>query len=151
MYTYLVFFMVMIEALSMASQTQDAADLLPIDEAFRFSADAGAPGAVRLHWTIAPDYYLYRGQMKFKSGEGLTLGEAKMPDGKKYHDEYLGNVEIYHGDLDATVPYTLAPGAQRIRLSVRYQGCHETHPKICYPPHTEELNLALPDQNDRIK
>jgi thiol:disulfide interchange protein DsbD len=29
-------------------------------------------------------------------------------------------------------------------LSVQYQGCHEVDPKICYPPHTEQLDLPLP-------
>jgi thiol:disulfide interchange protein len=123
---------------------QDVAGLLPINEAYKLSADAGTPGVIKLHWTIAPDYYLYRGQMKFKGGEGVTLGEAQLPDGKKYHDEYLGDVETYHNGIDATVPYTLAAGTPRIKLSVRYQGCHEVDPKICYPPRTEELDLPLP-------
>ena len=136
--------MMAIEVLPMALRAQEVADLLPIDKAYRLGADAGTPGVVKLHWTIAPGYYLYRGQMKFKGGADVTLGEAKLPAGKKYHDEYLGDVETYHDGIDATVPYKLVPGAQRIRLSVRYQGCHEVNPKICYPPHIEEFDLALP-------
>src|SRR5690606_38137406 len=51
---------------------------------------------------------------------------------------------IYHHAVDASVPYTVAPGTTRLRLGVQFQGCHETDPKICYPPHTEPLDLALP-------
>jgi thiol:disulfide interchange protein len=123
---------------------QSTADLLPVTEAYKLSADASAPGVLKLHWTIAPDYYLYRGRMKFKGGDGVTLGEARLPDGEKHHDEYLGDVETYHHGVDASIPYTVAAGATRLKLSVQYQGCHEVDPKICYPPHTEQLDLPLP-------
>jgi thiol:disulfide interchange protein DsbD len=123
---------------------QGTADLLPVTEAYKLSADAASPGVLKLHWTIAQDYYLYRGRMKFKGGDGVTLGEAQLPDGEKHHDEYLGDVETYHHSIDATLPYTVAAGTTRLKLSVQYQGCHEVDPKICYPPHTEQLDLPLP-------
>ena len=124
---------------------QDDLDgLLPVTEAYKLTADAATPGVVKLHWTIAPDYYLYRGRMKFKAGDGVTLGDAQLPDGEKHHDEYLGDVETYHHGVDATVPYTVAAGTTELKLSVQYQGCHEVTPKICYPPHTEQLTLPIP-------
>jgi thiol:disulfide interchange protein DsbD len=123
---------------------QDTDALLPVTEAYQLSADAGTPGVLKLHWKVAPDYYLYRGRMKFKAGDGVTLGQAQLPEGRKYHDEYLGDVETYHHDIDASIPYTVATGTTRLKLSVQYQGCHEVDPKICYPPHTEQLDLALP-------
>jgi thiol:disulfide interchange protein DsbD len=131
--------------LCLTAFAQDDTDgLLPVTEAYKLSADASTPGVLKLHWTIAPDYYLYRGRMKFKPGDGVTLGDAQLPDGEKHHDEYLGDVETYHHGIDATVPYTLAAGTSRLKLSVQYQGCHEVDPKICYPPHTEQLDLELP-------
>jgi thiol:disulfide interchange protein DsbD len=123
---------------------QTTADLLPVTEAYKLSADAATPGMLKLHWTIAQDYYLYRGRMKFTGGDGVTLGQASLPDGAKHHDEYLGDVETYHHNVDAGVPYSVAPGTRRLTLRVQYQGCHEVDPKICYPPHTEQLDLALP-------
>lgn len=132
-------------AFGMQAFAQDAEDnLLPVTEAYKLSADASTPGVVKLHWTIAQDYYLYRGRMAFKGGDGVTLGEAQLPDGEKHDDPYLGPVETYHHSVDATIPYKVAPGTTTLALSVRYQGCHETDPKICYPPHTEHLNLPLP-------
>ena len=38
----------------------------------------------------------------------------------------------------------MAAGTTHLALSVQYQGCHEVEPKICYPPHTEQLDLPLP-------
>ena len=127
-----------------ATFAQDTASLLPVTEAYKLTADASTPGVVKLHWTIAQDYYLYRGRMNFKGGDGVTLGTAQLPDGEKHDDQYLGPVETYHHNVDATIPYTLAPGTTRLTLSVRYQGCHETDPKICYPPHTEQLDFPVP-------
>jgi thiol:disulfide interchange protein DsbD len=120
-------------------------DLLPVTQAFHLTSDASKPGTVRLHWTIAPDYYLYRGRIKIKAADqAATLGEPRLPDGLKKHDEYLGDVEIYHGEIEATVPYTLADAATKtLALDVQYQGCHEVEPKICYPPNTEHLKLAI--------
>ncbi len=125
------------------AQTQDD-NILPVTEAYKLSADAGTPGVLKLHWTIAPDYYLYRGRMKFTAGPGVTLGEAQLPPGEKHDDPYLGPVETYHHGVDASIPYTVAAGTTRLALSVQYQGCHEVEPKICYPPHTEHLDLPLP-------
>ena len=118
--------------------------ILPVTEAYQLKADASTPGVLKLHWTIAPDYYLYRGRMKFTAGDGVTLGQAQLPAGEKHVDPYLGPVETYHHAIDASIPYTVAPGTTRLRLSVQFQGCHEVEPKICYPPHTEQLDLPLP-------
>ncbi len=129
---------------SLPACAQNAGELLPVTEAYKLSADATTPGVLKLHWTIAPDYYLYRGRMQFKAGDGITLGVAQLPDGTKSHDEYLGDVETYHHRVDASVPYTVAAGTTRLQMAVQYQGCHEVDPKICYPPHTEQLDLLLP-------
>jgi thiol:disulfide interchange protein DsbD len=129
-------------ALPVCAQGTD--ELLPVTEAYRLSADTSTPGVLKLHWAIAPDYYLYRGRMQFKAGPGVTLGAAQLPDGTKSHDEYLGDVETYHHGVDASVPYSVAAGTTRLKLGVQYQGCHEVDPKICYPPHTEQLDLPLP-------
>ncbi|QWT19032.1 protein-disulfide reductase DsbD [Bacillus sp. NP157] len=125
---------------------QDEDNLLPVTEAFHLTTDASQPGMVKLHWRIAPDYYLYRGRIKIKAADAnaVKLGEPKLPDGIKKHDEYLGDVEIYHGDIEATLPYTLADaGNKTLALDVQYQGCHEVEPKICYPPNTEHLKLTV--------
>jgi thiol:disulfide interchange protein DsbD len=126
-----------------ARAQDDESSLLPIDQAYQLSADTATPGVLKLHWAIAPDYYLYRGRIRIKSEDGTTLAEPSLPDGKKYHDQYLGDVETYHGQVDASVPYALAAGASSLKVSVQYQGCHEVDPKICYPPRTQHLDLPL--------
>jgi len=119
------------------------AGLLPIDEAYQVSADAKTPGTVTIHFKIADGYYLYREQMKFIAGKDTLVGEAKLPDGAKFHDEFAGDVQIYHNNVDALVPYTTGPGATTIHLTVGYQGCHEIEPKLCYPPHKKNFDIAV--------
>lgn len=119
------------------------AGLLPIDEAYQVSAEAKTPGTVTIHFKIADGYYLYREQMKFIAGKDTLLGEAKLPDGAKFHDEFSGDVQIYHNTVDASVPYTAGPGATMIHFTVGYQGCHEVEPKLCYPPHKKSFDVAV--------
>ncbi|MET0232868.1 MAG: protein-disulfide reductase DsbD domain-containing protein, partial [Rhodanobacteraceae bacterium] len=128
------------------AQAQSEDDLLPVEQAFKLTAKIAEPGTIALHWDIAPDYYLYRARIKAKtSQDGTTLGELALPDGKKKNDEFLGEVEVYHGTLDATLPYTLADAAAKtVAVTITVQGCHEVDPKICYPPHPTQLTLDVP-------
>ncbi|MBA8883748.1 protein-disulfide reductase DsbD family protein [Dokdonella fugitiva] len=119
--------------------------LLPVEQAFRLEAKTAGAGKLALHWDIAPDYYLYRSRIKAKTTQaGLTLGTLELPAGEKKQDEFLGEVEVYHHAIDATLPYTLADAAAKsVTVSLTVQGCHETDPKICYPPHPTTVTLDL--------
>jgi thiol:disulfide interchange protein DsbD len=142
------FVFVLLATLGAASlaHAQSEDDLLPVEQAFKLSAKIAEPGTIALHWEIAPDYYLYRSRIKAKTTESTTtLGALTLPDGIQKHDEFLGDVEIYHGAIDATLPYTLADAsAKTIAVTLTVQGCHEVDPKICYPPHPTTVTLDVP-------
>ncbi|GAA0719062.1 protein-disulfide reductase DsbD [Dokdonella soli] len=129
-----------------AAQAQSSDDLLPVEQAFKLTAKVAAPGTIALHWEIAPDYYLYRTRIKAKTSQaGLTLAALDLPAGEKKHDEFLGDVEVYHHAIDATLPYTLADAtAKTLAVTITVQGCHQTDPKICYPPNPTTLTLDVP-------
>ena len=40
-------------------------DFLPVDEAFALTVSPQENGATRLHWRIAPGYYLYQQRLQF--------------------------------------------------------------------------------------
>jgi thiol:disulfide interchange protein DsbD len=126
-----------------AQSVSPGAGLLPVTQAFALKVIVDKPGHVALHFDIAPHYYLYRGRIHAKVlTVGITAGQLALPPGKQEHDEFLGDVEIYHDTVDGTLPFTASgvlPAA--FKLSVEYQGCHEITPKICYPPHTETFTL----------
>ena len=126
-----------------SAQSQD--DLLPVEQAFKVKASLAEPGKIALHVDIAKDYYLYRERIKAKTSQpGLVLGALELPNGIRKHDEFQGDVEIYHDSVDATLPYTLAQAANGATVTLTVQGCHEVDPKICYPPHPTALVLDLP-------
>ncbi|HJP99451.1 MAG TPA: protein-disulfide reductase DsbD [Rhodanobacteraceae bacterium] len=117
--------------------------LLPVTQAFALKATIDKPGRIALHFDIAKHYYLYRGRIHAKIlTSAITAGAIDLPQGQKEHDEFLGDVEIYHGSVDVTLPYS-ASGAMpsSLQVAVSYQGCHEVTPKICYPPNTQTFTL----------
>ncbi|MDR2012882.1 MAG: protein-disulfide reductase DsbD [Rhodanobacter sp.] len=125
--------------------------LLPFEQAFKLSTKIEQPGTLALHWDIAQEYYLYRERTKAKTAQaGVALGALALPAGERKHDEYLGDVEVYHHAIDATLPYTFTDAsAKTLAVTLTVQGCHETDPKICYPPTpvTVTLDLPLADAN----
>lgn len=126
-----------------AQSTSPGGGLLPVTQAFALKPTIAKPGTIALHFDIAPHYYLYRGRIHAKIlTPGVTAGALQTPAGIKEHDPYLGDVEIYHEAVDASLPYSVAGAPPTtLKVEVEYQGCHEIEPKICYPPNTETFTL----------
>jgi len=123
----------------------DADNLLPVEQAFKVETKAIDRGSVQFDFKIADDYYLYRERVKVKSNDaGVTLGALDMPNGEKKHDEFLGDVEVYHHGFTATQHLTAPVDADKVSLELRYQGCHQVDPKICFPPQKINLSILLP-------
>ena len=122
-----------------------AEEFLPADQAFRFTAEAGAR-KLDLYWEIADGYYLYRDKFAFdivRGGAGIRRDQVVLPAGISKHDESFGSVSINTGDLTVTLPLRRdSAAATPIVLKVRYQGCKED--SVCYPPITREIPLTLP-------
>ena len=121
-------------------------EVLEPDQAFQFSMDVVDPNTLKAYWQIAPDHYLYRGKISFALAEGqaLQLGQVELPPGEKKHDEFFGDIEVYHDQVEARIPLlrtSLEPTT--VAVTATYQGCAEKT-GICYPPIKKTLNLALP-------
>ncbi len=116
-------------------------EFLKVDEAFQLTSTVKSGNEVRLFWNVADGYYLYRKRLSVTSDNGdVVIGELGLPDGKMYHDEYFGDVEIYENSLDVAVPVTASN--ESIELVVGYQGC--AHAGLCYPPVKKTLAIQLP-------
>jgi len=123
----------------------DEDNLLPVDQAFKFEAKALDRERVQFDFKIADDYYLYRERIKVKSADqALALGALDLPAGEKKHDEFLGDVEVYHHGFTAVQHVTAPAQASKITLELRYQGCHQVDPKICFPPQKANVSIDLP-------
>ncbi len=120
--------------------------LLEPDQAFAFSAELRDANTVVARWQIAEGYYLYGSKFHFTitDANGITLGEAQLPAGKKKNDEFFGEMEVYYHNVEATIPLNRAQsGLTSIKFQAGFQGCSETL-GVCYPPMSKTVKLELP-------
>lgn len=117
-----------------------ADELLPAEAAFQLGSARRVGDVVRLDWTIAPGYYLYRQRLAFEilPPSKAALGTPRLPAGAPKHDEHFGDVEIYRELLQAELPVTPAR-APLTQLRVRFQGCADAG--VCYPPVTRVIDV----------
>jgi thiol:disulfide interchange protein DsbD len=121
-----------------------ADEFLDPDEAFQASVTETQPGMLLVRWTIADGYYLYRDKLEVRlvEGPGITLGAVDLPPGETKHDEFFGDVQVFHHEAEARIPVQGgSDSAAEITLQVAYQGCAEAG--ICYPPIKKLINVAL--------
>ncbi|GAB6405380.1 protein-disulfide reductase DsbD [Pseudomonas sp. MHK4] len=115
----------------------NSADFLPVREAFQLSLIDSTPQSIKLRFVATEGYYLYRHRFQFRADPtDITFGPAQLPQGEQKHDEYFGDVEVYHGVLDVELPRT---DQRAFTLVVTYQGCADKG--LCYPPETERLAI----------
>ena len=120
-----------------------AGDLLPAEQAFRFSARALDDRTLEARFTIADGYYLYRDKLKFAvTPEGPVLGSFELPAGKVKTDEFFGKVETYRGTLVVKLPVSGTAAGQTVMLAADSQGCADVG--VCYPPTRQKVSLPLP-------
>jgi thioredoxin:protein disulfide reductase len=124
-------------------------DLLPAEEAFKFSASVVDGTRLRLAWQIAPGTYLYQDKVKAAvEGTGATLLPLELPAPKIKKDTIrpdgeIGDVAVFVDGFEAIARLQRSdPAAQEIVLVADYQGCAERG--ICYPPQKTKVKLQLP-------
>lgn len=121
--------------------TLSDADILPVDEAFVFTAEPEGTGALTLFWDIRPGYYLYRGRISVAPAPdapataSVTL--TGLPAGSPKDDPVFGPVRILNAPVSASVRARGAPDG--FDVTVRYQGCAEIG--VCYPPQRRTVYL----------
>ena len=118
-------------------------NLLPPEQAFRFSARALDDRTIEARFAIADGYYLYRDKLKFAvTPDAAVLGSPDLPAGKVKTDEFFGKVETYRGALVVKLPVSGVVAGQSVVLAADSQGCADVG--VCYPPTRQKLTLALP-------
>jgi thiol:disulfide interchange protein DsbD len=124
---------------TLGAPLNNSADFLPVREAFKLSVVDNTADKVTLRFVATDGYYLYRHRFQFRiEPADVGNGPAQLPPGEKKHDEYFGDVEVYHGILDVELPLKNAYKLP-YTLFVTYQGCADKG--LCYPPETERLEL----------
>lgn len=121
-------------------------EFLKPEQAFVVSGEADGPGAVRLRWTIADGYYMYRSKFRFTSkSDGVAIAKPELPAGESRRDEFFGEVEVFRNQVEIRVPLERAAGSDPVlSLETSSQGCADAG--LCYPPQRQILNIHLPTQ-----
>lgn len=125
-------------------------ELLDPEQAYVMSANVQDGTHLHLNWQIADGTYLYQDKIELSlpQADGVTLGEYKLPEPEIKKDSIrpdgsIGDVAVYHREIDLTVPLLRSgTAAQTIDLEAKYQGCAELG--VCYPPITKHISLSLP-------
>lgn len=116
---------------------------LDVDEAFQYYTSLDASDRVSIHWTVAPEYYLYQDKFDFSliapDGDTREL-TVMMPPGTHHHDEFFGDVEVYYNTLTTAIDLPAGLNIDDHLLQIRYQGCAEAG--LCYPPQTRLLEIT---------
>ena len=129
--------------LTTASALAADAELLPPEQAFRYSARALDSRTLEARFVIADGYYLYRDKFSFAvAPDGAVLGAPELPAGKIKTDQFFGKVETYRGTVVVKLPLGGAAAGQSVVLTADSQGCADVG--VCYPPTRQKLTLALP-------
>ncbi len=116
---------------------------LPAEQAFVMNARVEGPNELVVGWTIEPGYYMYADKFEFETDGPIGLGTAQLPDGDPHDDLEFGNVDVFFGYVEATIPFSRAtPDAVDLELIGRAQGCKLD--SICYPPMERIQALAIP-------
>jgi thioredoxin:protein disulfide reductase len=119
---------------------------LPPEQAFRLSARAIDSRTLEVRYDVVDGYYLYRDKLAFVvEPPTLSAGEKPaLPVGKRKHDEFFGDVEVYRGQVVVHVPLAPAASGQTVRLKAESQGCADAG--LCYPPTAQTLAVPVPNQ-----
>lgn len=139
-----------VTALDLFGKKPSADDLLDADQAFFFEAPSVEAGVVRLRWTVADGYYLYRARLKVDADgtlpAGITIAGVDTPPGEPKDDPSFGRTEVWHGAASASVRLTRSGdglAAQPLKLLAEWQGCNEPV-GVCYPPQSRSFTVDLP-------
>ncbi len=119
-------------------------DFLPPEQAYRYTVKADGDRVI-VSWKVAPGYYLYRKRMGMASTMAtVQTAEPEWPKGEEHTDEYFGTQEIYRGNVDVPVAFTVHSGERpkKLALELKLQGCADAG--LCYPPLKWKTEVDLP-------
>jgi thiol:disulfide interchange protein DsbD len=115
--------------------------ILDPDQAFMLDTTVGN-GQVIARWVIAEGHYMYRDKIKLiPEDASLSVGELQPDAGELKHDEFFGDIYVYHNQAEARLPINNPP-AGIANFTIKYQGCSEIA-GICYPPITKKVSIDL--------
>ena len=99
---------------------------------------------LKIQWSIAEDYYMYRDQFGVQSETaGVEFGDIEFPQGQIEQDPEFGAVEVYFYNVELTIPIKSLPSSgNELDLVILGQGCNKPI-GVCYQPQTRPIKVAF--------
>jgi len=115
-------------------------DMMTAEQAFQFSSETTSNSTIIARWKVANGTYLYKKNFKFVSDNpNVKIGTINFPKSDTKNDPVFGDVEVYHQDVELTVPLIFTKSTSiDTKIKIAFQGCSETL-GICYPPAKKEM------------
>ncbi len=118
--------------------------LLPVQQAFKFSAQWLTAERVRVRWDIADGYYMYRDKIGFdidnRSGNSIP-STPELPTGIIKQDALFGEVSVFIENF--TTELVVPANSTAFDLTATGQGCNEPI-GVCYPPMSRTIQFRDP-------
>ena len=135
---------------SMPAHAQSNGDFLPPEQAFVFKASMSNPNTVKVQFTIAPNYYMYRDEFMFKvvsnNGEVVQAGTVALPKALiEFDPNFNKDMAIYENTVSLNVPIQNKTTQEALfKIVVTSRGCAKGG--LCYPPRQTQAVLTAPAQ-----
>lgn len=99
---------------------------------------------LKIQWSIAEDYYMYRDQFGIKSETAdVEFGDIVFPKGQIEQDPEFGAVEVYFYNVELNVPIKSLPSSgNELDLVILGQGCNKPI-GVCYQPQIRPIKVAF--------
>ena len=110
-------------------------DFLQPDAAFQLTINKNTQ-SIEAAFLIAKDYYLYRDKLKVEF-DHIPQRQILLPAAEIKTDTHFGKTEIYHGTLNASIPFDASHPPKEVSIS--YQGCSQKG--LCYSPIKKEFKF----------
>lgn len=114
-------------------------EFLPVEEAYK-AYIVVEDDHLALHWTIEPEYYLYKDQFQFSgvSAKGDHTITGEFESGQTIFDEFFDkDLDVYYHNTRIVLPIEKLP--EEFDLKVRSQGCADAG--LCYAPRDQVFRI----------
>lgn len=135
---------------SMTAHAQNSGEFLPPELAFAFKASMSNPNTVKVQFTIAPNYYMYRDEFAFKvvssNGEVVQAGTVAFPKALiEFDPNFNKDMAIYVNAVSLNVPIQNKTAQEALfKIVVTSRGCAKGG--LCYPPRQTQAVLTAAAQ-----
>ena len=105
-------------------------------------------GTLRVRFSIAPGYALYRKRMAIRLADmkNIKLGKALWPTPIAVQSPFAGKELMYRGKVSIRIPFVCSAGqSHQVKLHIRFQGCADAG--LCYPPVDKKIRLSVATQS----